>query len=93
MPAYHCVVRGKQVAFGRRGRHILAIGGLLGVAVWAAWAHSRGPIGCGAMETGGTLYLNRLGVETPRASFCYAPDCRLVADQMTKTERADWYCR
>jgi hypothetical protein len=81
------------VPFGRRGRHILAFGALLGVVVYAAWAYSRGPIGCGAMESGGTLYLNRLGVETPRASFCYAPDCRLVAEQMTKAEKANWYCR
>lgn len=93
MPAYHCAVRGTQVPFGRQGRLILAIGALLGATLWAAWAYSRGPIGCGAMESGGTLYLNRLGVETPRASFCYAPDCRLVADQMTKAERANWYCR
>jgi hypothetical protein len=29
-------------------------------------------------------YLNRLAVETMRARFCYAADCRLVADQMSK---------
>lgn len=63
------------------------------LTIAGVWFYFKGPIGCGAMESGGTLYLNRLGVETPRASFCYAPDCRLVAEQMTRAENANWYCR
>jgi hypothetical protein len=43
--------------------------------------------------SGSTLYLNRLDVETMRARFCYAADCQLVAEQMSKVERAKWYCR
>ena len=42
---------------------------------------------------GNTLYLNRQEVETMRARFCYAADCRLVAEQMSKVEPARWYCR
>jgi hypothetical protein len=51
-----------------------------------------GEAGC---ELGGgtTLYLNRQEVETRRARFCHAADCRLIAEQMSKLEPARWYCR
>ncbi len=92
MSAYHWAVR-ESVAFAMQGRHILAFGALLAVVVWATRLFARANWLRSAMESGGTLYLIRLGVETPRAGFCYAPDCRMVAEQMTKAERANWYCR
>ena len=52
----------------------------------------RGEPGC-ELTAGTTLYLSRLDVETMRARFCYASDCRLVAEQMKKVERARWFCR
>jgi len=48
--------------------------------------------GCDAVEDGGKLHLNRSGVDTMRARFCYSQDCRLVAEQMNKVERACWHC-
>lgn len=63
---------------------------ILLAAVAVLW--SRGEPGC-ELSGGNTLYLNRLDVETMRARFCYAADCRLVADQMNKVENARWYCR
>lgn len=50
-------------------------------------------VGCDVTENGGTLHLYRSGVDTTRARFCYASDCRLIADQMTKVERASWSCK
>ncbi len=58
----------------------------------AAFLYFRGEPGC-EFGGGSNLYLDRLGVETMRARFCYAADCRLVADQMTRVENASWYCR
>ena len=49
--------------------------------------------GCEVSEPAAILYLNRLGVETMRARFCWASDCRLVAAQMSNSEKANWYCR
>ena len=49
-------------------------------------------MGCDAFESGGTLYLMRSNVSTIRARFCYAADCRLIAEQMNKVERAHWHC-
>jgi len=49
-------------------------------------------MGCDAFESGGTLYLVRSNVSTIRARFCYAADCRLIAEQMNKVERAHWHC-
>lgn len=49
--------------------------------------------GCEVNERGATLYLNRMGIETMRAQFCWASDCRLIAEQMSRVERATWYCR
>lgn len=72
---------------------VLAVAVAIGLFAAAVWLFVHGPIGCGSTESGGTLYLNRLGTETPRASFCYAADCRLIAEQMSKAERATWYCR
>ena len=51
-----------------------------------------GEPGC-ELAGGNTLYLNRQEVETMRARFCHAADCRLVAEQMSKVEPARWYCR
>jgi hypothetical protein len=51
-----------------------------------------GQPGC-ELASGNALYLNRQEVETMRARFCYASDCRLIAEQMSKVERARWYCR
>jgi hypothetical protein len=48
--------------------------------------------GCDLMEPGGTLYLRREEVETVRGRFCYALDCRLIAELMSELERASWYC-
>lgn len=55
-----------------------------------ALLYFRGEPGC-ELAGGNTLYLSRLGAETMRARFCYAADCRLVAEQMTKAESASWY--
>lgn len=42
---------------------------------------------------GGALYLNRHGVETHRAEFDYADDCKLIAQAMSEKEPAvKWYC-
>ena len=48
--------------------------------------------GCDAMEQGGTLYLRHGEVDTFRGRFCYASDCRLIAELMSEVERASWYC-
>jgi hypothetical protein len=48
--------------------------------------------GCDVMEPGGTLYLRHEGVDTFRGRFCYASDCRLIAELMSEVERASWYC-
>jgi hypothetical protein len=48
--------------------------------------------GCDALESGGRLYLVRSNVPTIRAHFCYAADCRLIAEQMNKAEPARWRC-
>jgi hypothetical protein len=47
--------------------------------------------GCGTFEDGSKLHLYR-NVDTVRARFCYAADCKLIADQMNKVERAQWSC-
>ena len=49
-------------------------------------------IGCDVMEPGGTLYLTDEAVDTVRGRFCYASDCRLIAELMSEVERASWYC-
>jgi hypothetical protein len=49
-------------------------------------------MGCDTFEAGGALYLVRSNVSTIRARFCYAADCRLIAEQMNKAERAHWHC-
>lgn len=69
----------------------LLVGAALAGIAW--YALSNRTSGCEVNERGATLYLNRLGVETIRAQFCWAGDCRLIADQMSKAERASWYCR
>lgn len=48
--------------------------------------------GCNTQEGGATLHLVRSDVDTVRARFCYSQDCRLIADQMNKAERARWHC-
>ena len=48
--------------------------------------------GCDVMEPGGTLYLRHEAVDTVRGRFCYASDCRLIAELMSEVERASWYC-
>jgi hypothetical protein len=49
-------------------------------------------MGCDALESGATLHLVRSNVDTIRARFCHAADCRLIAEQMNKAERALWHC-
>ncbi len=49
--------------------------------------------GCEVNEPSATLYLNRLGVETMRAQFCWAGDCKMIAAQMSRAENGIWYCR
>ena len=46
-------------------------------------------MGCDTFKPGGTLSLVRTAV---RARFCYAADCRLIAEQMNKAEHARWQC-
>ncbi|WP_147150240.1 hypothetical protein [Reyranella soli] len=48
--------------------------------------------GCPEQQSGATLRLARLDVDTVRARFCYSSDCRLIAEQMNKVERAKWHC-
>ena len=49
---------------------------------------------CAKVEDGAKLYLNRGGgIETFRAQFCYAQDCRLIAKNMSRIEIASWYCK
>jgi len=49
---------------------------------------------CEKVEDGAKLYLNRGGgIETFRAQFCYAQDCRLIAKNMSRIEIASWYCK
>lgn len=38
------------------------------------------------------LYLERVGIVSFRAKFCYAQDCELIAKAMDEKERAKWYC-
>jgi hypothetical protein len=59
--------------------------------VIAGFLYFRSEQGC-EVTGGNTLYLNRLDVETTRARFCYAADCRMVAEQMSRVEQARWYC-
>jgi hypothetical protein len=49
-------------------------------------------MGCDALESGATLRLVRSNVDTIRARFCYAADCRLIAEKMNKPGRALWHC-
>jgi hypothetical protein len=49
-------------------------------------------MGCDTFEPGGTLSLVRTNGATVRARFCYAADCRLIAEQMNKVEHAHWQC-
>ena len=51
------------------------------------------PNSCGKFNAKAKLYLQRLGVITLRAEFCYQQDCELVAQHMNKVERANWFCR
>jgi hypothetical protein len=71
--------------------------------IWIFWAvlllallgffYSRDRMmGCDARESGATLHLVRSNVDTIRARFCYTADCRLIAEQMNKAERALWHC-
>jgi hypothetical protein len=48
--------------------------------------------GCDTLQSGATLHLIRSDVDTVRACFCYFGDCRLIAEQMNKVERARWHC-
>lgn len=48
--------------------------------------------GCDTLQSGATLHLVRSEVDTIRARFCYSADCRFIADQMNKVERARWHC-
>lgn len=48
--------------------------------------------GCDTVEEGGRLHLTRSSVDTVRARFCYASDCKLIAAQMSKIEHAIWSC-
>ncbi len=64
------------------------IASILGIILWAFAASSHA-------ETvgGGSLYLNRSGVETHRAEFNFAQDCELVAKAMNEKEPlVEWYC-
>ena len=76
----------------KSGLASLVVVAVLGTVLWFVFGE-RPKAGCTANESGSTLYLNRMNVETTRAQFCYASDCRLVAEQMMKAERANWYCR
>ena len=49
-------------------------------------------MGCDTFEPGGTLSLVRANGATVRARFCYAADCRLIAEQMNKVENSRWQC-
>lgn len=52
-------------------------------------------LSAGNFETidGGALYLKRFGVETLRAEFTSAADCRLIAKNMRAAEqRSHWFC-
>jgi hypothetical protein len=58
-----------------------------------AYFYSRDRMmGCDALESGATLHLVRSNVDSIRARFCYAADCRLIAEQMNKPGRALWAC-
>lgn len=74
-------------------RRALGISVALIAIVGGCWYLFGRTKGCEANEPSATLYLSRLGVETTRAQFCWASDCRLVASQMSSAERASWYCR
>jgi hypothetical protein len=50
------------------------------------------PNSCGKINEKAKLYLDRLGVITLRAEFCYQQDCELIARNMNKVERAHWFC-
>ena len=58
-----------------------------------AFLYFRREGGCEVVEQGGTLHLVRSDVDTVRARFCYAADCRLIAEQMNRVERARWHCQ
>ena len=49
---------------------------------------------CGedADKHGTRLYLERMGMLTFRAKFCYAQDCELIAKTMDAKELARWLC-
>lgn len=65
----------------------------LALVAAVAFLYSRDRVsGCDRIEDGGTLHLKRSGVDSIRARFCYASDCKLIAEQMTKVERASWHC-
>ena len=84
------------------GAHPLAVGrvmrpiGILSVVLLLAllgYFYSRDRMmGCDALESGATLHLVRSNVDTIRARFCYAADCRLIAEQMNKLGRGLWAC-
>ena len=65
---------------------------LLLVVVALIYFYRDRVIGCDVMEPGGTLYLRHEAVDTVRGRFCYASDCRLIAELMSEVERASWYC-
>ena len=59
------------------------------LVVVAAFIYFRRIDGCDVMEPGGTLYLRHAEVDTIRGRFCYASDCRLIAELMSELERAE----
>ena len=58
---------------------------LFGIAYAREWV-----TGCDTLQPGATLHLVRSDVDTVRARFSYSLDCRLIAEQMNKVERARW---
>ena len=73
-------------------QHAWKIATALAVAA-AAYLFVTGRVpGCDTQEGGATLHLVRLDVDTVRGRFCHSQDCRLVAEQMNKVERARWHC-
>ena len=73
-------------------RNLWPLATLLLMAI-VAFLYTRDRVsGCDTVEDRGKLHLNRSGVDTVRARFCYASDCKLIAEQMNKVERARWSC-
>jgi len=89
----------------RKGGSLYCVSGVLGVKKLIAVVlvlMLSGPVmaakQCGQdeEEDGTRLYLNRpsSGIETFRAKFCYAQDCRLIATAIgDKEPLVEWYCK